>query len=90
MRKNASREAKNGPAGLKSEPGGTKAGPPGAYFTHFGGTFAWGIPLRIFTHFYKVFMNICAFLLKIHGKPTKIQQNDPKVTNTARKHRKID
>ncbi len=30
----------------------------------------WGIPLRIFKHFCKVLVNICAFLLKIHGKPT--------------------
>ncbi len=36
---------------------------------------AWGIPLRIFTHFYQVFVNNCAFfLLKVHGNPTKIQQ----------------
>ncbi len=49
---------------------------------------SWGIPLRIFTHFYQVFVNVCAFLLKVHGKPRKIQQIAPKITNSARKHRK--
>ncbi len=46
-----------------------------------------GIPLRIFMHFYQVFVNICAFLLKIHGKPRKIQQIDPRIMNIAQKHR---
>ncbi len=29
------------------------------------------IHLRIFTHFYHVFVNNCAFLLKINGNPHK-------------------
>ncbi len=45
----------------------------------------WGIPLRIFTHFYQGFVNICAFLLKIHGKPTKNQQIALNITNIAQK-----
>ncbi len=47
-----------------------------------------GIPLRIFAHFYQVFVNSCAFLLKIHEKPTKNQQIAPKNMNIAQKHRK--
>ena len=34
----------------------------------------WGVPLRIFMHFYEVFVNNCAFFLKIHGNPRKIKQ----------------
>ena len=34
----------------------------------------WGIHLCMFMHFYQVFVNTCAFLMKIHGKTTKTQQ----------------
>ncbi len=64
-------------------------GPPGALFGHFGCTLAtWGIPLRIFMHFYLVFMNIYAFLLKINGKFSKIQKITLKVIDFAQKDRK--
>ncbi len=33
----------------------------------------WGIPLRIFTHCYEVFVNNCAFFLKINENPRKIR-----------------
>ncbi len=48
----------------------------------------WGVPLRIFTHFYEVFVNNCAFFLKIHGNPRKIKQIALKIMNIAEKHRK--
>ncbi len=48
----------------------------------------WGIPLRTFMHFYQVFVNICAFLLEIHGKTTKNQEIVPKNMNITQKHRK--
>ncbi len=48
----------------------------------------WDIHLRIFMHFYKVFVNNCACLLKIHGNPTKIPQNSLRIMNIAQKHRK--
>ncbi len=48
----------------------------------------WCMPLRICTHFYQVFANSCLFLLKIHGKPTKIQQIAPKIMNITQKHTK--
>ncbi len=48
----------------------------------------WCIPLRIFMHFYDVFVNNCAFFLKIHGKPTNIKQIALKIMNFAQKHRK--
>ncbi len=48
----------------------------------------WGIPLRMFTHFYEVFMNKCAFFLKILGNPRKNKQNTLKFMNIAQKHRK--
>ncbi len=35
---------------------------------------SWGVRLRNFTHFYEVFVNNCAFFLKIHGNPRKIKQ----------------
>ncbi len=34
----------------------------------------WGVPLRIFVHFYEVFMNNCVFFLKISENPRKIRQ----------------
>ncbi len=48
----------------------------------------WGVPLCMFMHFYKVFVNTCAFLMKIHVKTTKIQQIALKIMNIAQKHRK--
>ena len=48
----------------------------------------WGVPLCMFMHFYKVFVNTCAFLMKIYGKATKIQQIALKIMNIANKHRK--
>ncbi len=32
-----------------------------------------GMPLRIVRHFHEVFVNNCAFFLKIHGNTTKIK-----------------
>ena len=91
MRKNAPREAKNGPAGLKSEPGWTKMGPPGPLLRTLDAFLAtWGVPLCMFMHFYQVFVNTCAFLMKINGKTTKIQQIAEKITNVAQKHTKSD
>ncbi len=46
----------------------------------------WDIHLRIFTHFYEVFMNNCIFFLKIHGNPGKIKQIALEVMNIAQKH----
>ena len=34
----------------------------------------WGIPLCMFMHFYRVFVTTCAFLMKIHGKTTKMNK----------------
>ncbi len=48
----------------------------------------WGVPLCMFMHFYKDFVNTCAFLMKIRGKTTKIQQIALKIMNNAQKHRK--
>ena len=48
----------------------------------------WGVPLCMFMHFYEVFVNTCAFLMKIHGKTTKIQQIALNILNIAQKHRK--
>ncbi len=48
----------------------------------------WDIHSRIFAHFYKVFVNNCAFLQKTHGKATKIQQNAPIIMNIAQQHGK--
>ena len=70
------KEAKNGPAGLKSEHGWTKMG-------------TWGVPLCTLMHFYQVSVNTYAFLMNIHGKPTKIQQIAVKIMNIAQKH-KVD
>ena len=46
----------------------------------------WSIPLRIFTHFYEVFVNNCAFFLKINEYPRKIKQIALKNMNIAQKH----
>ncbi len=46
----------------------------------------WGVALRIFAHFYEVLVNNCAFFLKIHVKPTKIQQIALKIMNIAQQH----
>ena len=48
----------------------------------------WGVPLRIFTHFYEVFVNSCAFFLKINENLRKIRQIALKFMNIAQKHRK--
>ncbi len=88
MRRSAQKcvkEAKNGPAGIKSEePSWAHMGPLLPTLDALLAT--WGVPLRIFMHFYQVFVSICAFLLKIHGKPTKIQQIAAKIMNIAQKH----
>ncbi len=47
-----------------------------------------GIPLRIFTHFYEVFLNNCACFLKIYGNFIKSKQIALKIMNIAEKHRK--
>ncbi len=46
------------------------------------------IPLRIFTHLCKVFMNNCAFLLKINGKFSKLQKIALEIVDFAQKYRK--
>ncbi len=82
--------------GLKGEPGWSKMGPPGARFPTLDALLrtleailaTWGIPLRIFTHFYEAFINNCAFFLKIHGNPRKIKQDALKIMHIAQKHRK--
>ncbi len=60
--------------------------PPGATLEALLVT--WDIPLRIFAHFYQVFVNNYAFLLKIHVETTKLQQNAAKIMNIAQEHRK--
>ncbi len=45
----------------------------------------WGIPLSMFMHFCQVFVNTCAFLMKIHGKTTKIHRIALKNMNIAQK-----
>ncbi len=47
------------------------------------------IPLRIFAHFYKLFVNNLAFLLKIDDKFRKIQKNTLKITKFSEKVLKI-
>ena len=64
-------------------------GPKWAHLGPFGGIFGHlGIPLCTYMHFYKVFVNTCAFLMNIHGKTTKTQQIAVKIMNIAQKHRK--
>ncbi len=46
----------------------------------------WGVPLCMFMHFYKVFVNTCAFSMKICGKHRKIQQIALKMMNIAQNH----
>ncbi len=48
----------------------------------------WGVPLRMFTHFYYVLVNNCAFFLKSNENPRKIKQIALKITNFAQKHGK--
>ncbi len=48
----------------------------------------WGVHLRIFTHFYEVFVNNCAFFLKINENPRKIVQIALTFMNIEQKHRK--
>ncbi len=48
----------------------------------------WGVPLRIFAHFYEVFVNKCAFFLEINENPRKIKQIALKIMNFAQKHGK--
>ncbi len=48
----------------------------------------WGVPLHNSTHFYEIFVNSCAFFLKIRGNPRKIRQIGLKLMNIAQKHRK--
>ncbi len=48
----------------------------------------WGVPLCIFTHFCEVFVNNCAFFLKIPGNPRKIKQLALKIMNIAQKYRR--
>ncbi len=48
----------------------------------------WGVRLRIFTHFCKVFVNNCAFFLKVLGNPRKTKQIALEIMNIAQKHRK--
>ncbi len=81
-------EAKNGTAGIKSEPGGPKWAHVEPLLPTLEALLAtWGIPLCIFTHFYEVFVNNCAFFLKIKENPRKIKQIALKIMNIAQKHR---
>ncbi len=74
---------------LKMGQPASKVSPEGPKRAHLGPLLTTrGIPLRIFMHFYQVFVDICAFLMKIHGKPNKVQQIALKIMNIAQKHRK--
>ncbi len=96
MRKSVPRDAKNGPAGIKSEPGWTKMARLGPLMPTWDALLptldallaTWGFPLPIFTHFYEVFVNNCAFFLKISENPRKIKQIALKIMNIAQNHRK--
>ncbi len=79
MGENAPREAKNGTAASKVSPDGP---------TLEALLATWGVPLRIFTHFYVVFVNNFAFFLKNHENPGKIKQFALKIMNIAQKHTK--
>ncbi len=49
----------------------------------------WGVLLRIFKHFYEVFVNNCVFFfLKINDNPRKIKHIAFKIMNIAEKHTK--
>ncbi len=48
----------------------------------------WGTPLRIFMHFYEVYVHSCACHLQIHGNPRKIKQIALQFMSIAQKHRK--
>ncbi len=69
----------------------SQAGPKWGHLVPFLATLdallaTWGVGLRIFTHFYEVFVNNCAFFLKIHGNPRKIKQIALEIMNIAQKH----
>ncbi len=73
----------------KVSPDGPKWAQPEALLAPLGAPLAsWGVPLRIFTHFYEVFVNNCAFFLKTRGNPRKFKQIALKFMNIAHKHRK--
>ncbi len=86
----------NGPDGLKSDPRWTKMAHLGPLLHTLDAVLraveallaTWGIPLRIFMHFYEVFVSNCAFFLKIRGDPRKIKQIALKIMNIVQKHRK--
>ncbi len=68
------------------------AGPTWAHLEHFLATLqavlaTWGVHLRIFMHFYQVFVNICAFVLKINGKFRKTHKIALKITDFTQKDR---
>ncbi len=64
-------------------------GPPGATFPTLEALLpTWGVPLRIFMPVYEVFVNSCAFFMKINENPRKIKQFALKIMNIAQKHRK--
>ncbi len=46
----------------------------------------WGVTLCMFMHFQLVFVNTCAFLMKILGKTTKIQQIALNIKNVDNEH----
>ncbi len=48
----------------------------------------WSVSLRVFTHFYEVSVNNCAFFLEINENTRKIMQTTSKFMNIAQKHRK--
>ncbi len=69
------------------------AGPKWAHLGHFLATLqallaSWGVHLRMFVHVYKVFVNICAFLLKVNGKVRKIHKIALKIIDFTHKDRK--
>ncbi len=43
----------------------------------------WSVQLLVFTHFFEVFVNNCAFFLKINENPRKIMQIAFKIMNNA-------
>ncbi len=65
--KHAPREAKNGSAGVKSELRWTKWAHLEPLLPTLAALLAtWGVLLRMFMHFYEVFVNNCGFFLKSH------------------------
>ncbi len=73
MGKNAPGDAKNGPAGVKSEHRWTKIGPPRATFVHFGSTF--GHLRRSFTQFYAFLWGFREQMCNLSEKSWKSQKN---------------